>query len=494
MEVFKMPTTSAFKTGVRFDALYNRLPEPQRSRAGSWTQKIPAMGFRLASTYCSHKNDINQAIVRSAPHPSKVFYVDAREVQRKYPDLAEEIGSMIEALPGDPVVEEAVVVDAGGGSGTVSEPAANEVLDEIALSDGERFVGADGQIIPLRVYGVRTMKGIRFDLQDMHEAFRSSQQNPCNASSTPSMATIRGASVCQRNVVDIWKFVALVNHFGRHGNENAKLVNDWVVDTIFNAQYGDGVSIRQADHAAGVGGAIPIEFGKDVCGSYAYSFLEGSDNVLESVPSLKRQVLEMGIEDEPWSLWKGGHSEHMRGRLQAADVKAMLSIHPDTRISRGYFWNIPNKQIAANVEKAIRTNVVCDYRVRLDEHPNLTELFVLLVGKEKWLYEEGLGVSTKALSGAIERSETSDLKMEIRHRDEISRIREENATLLAEKDSVNSVLLEEIAKLRDDKVKLAHAAARMLCPRKKLAHIGYDVRNLILRLACPILHRSPIYI
>jgi hypothetical protein len=123
MEVYKMPTTSAFSLGVRFDALYLCLPEPQRSRAGSWTQRIPAMGFRLASTYCAHKNDINRAIVRSAPHPSKVFYVDAREVQRKYPDLSDEL---IGELP-DETLDEADSVEAHGDD---TERVATELLDE----------------------------------------------------------------------------------------------------------------------------------------------------------------------------------------------------------------------------------------------------------------------------------------------------------------------------------------------------------------------------
>jgi hypothetical protein len=69
------------------------------------------MGFRLASTYCAHKNDINRAIFRSAPHPGKVFYVDAREVQRKYPDLSDEIERLIGALPGDPAAGGEAVVD-----------------------------------------------------------------------------------------------------------------------------------------------------------------------------------------------------------------------------------------------------------------------------------------------------------------------------------------------------------------------------------------------
>jgi hypothetical protein len=477
MEVYKMPTTSAFSLGVRFDALYLRLPEPQRSRAGSWTQKIPAMGFRLASTYCAHKNNINRAIVRSAPHPSKVFYVDAREVQRKYPDLYDEVQRLIEALPGE-TVEDAAENEPEEASEAEPELEATEILDEIALSDSERFVGADGQIIPIRVYGERTLRGIRFDVLDMYAAF-TSRERASRSFVAPVTAKINGNPAYERSVVNMRQFVDLIANFGRHGNENANLVYDWVVDTVFTAQYGDGITIRQADHAVGVGVLLPLEFGKDVCGSYSYSFLEGTESALETLPSLKRQVIEMGIDGEPWSLWKGGHSEHMRGRLQAADVKAMLSIHPDTRISRGYFWNIPNKQIASNVEKAIRNNVVANYRVRLDEHPNMTELFVLPISQEKWLYEEGLTIATNALSGAIERSETSDLKMEIRHRDEISRIRDDNAKVLAEKEAANAILLahresencnlrEEIAKLRDDKVKLVHAAARMICPRKKL--------------------------
>jgi hypothetical protein len=324
------------------------------------------------------------------------------------------------------------------------------------MEDNEHFIGADRQTLVIRLYGERTKHRIRFDLDDMFSAFRANQRNPDLASIQPSVARICGANVTiERKVVDMWQFFELIVHFNRHGNENAKLVYDWVIDVVFAAQYGDGIAVRQADHAAGVGDTLPSEFGKDLCGSYAYSFLEGSASVIEAFPCLADKIRELDIADEPWSLWKNGHTEHMRGRLQSADVKEMLAIHPDARISRGHFTHVPAKLLAAKVETSVRTNTISQYRVHLPEHPSMTELFVLPASKEDWLREEGQTTATKILAQAIDKTELSTLKLECKHRDELAKLRDD-------KDA-------EIAKLREEKLKIAHTAARMLCPKKKLA-------------------------
>ena len=66
------------------------------------------------------------------------------------------------------------------------------------------------------------------------------------------------------------------------------------------------------------------------------------------------------------------------------------------------------------------------------------------------------------MAQAIDKTELSTLKLECKHRDEISKLREEHSHLRDEKDA-------EIAKLREEKLKIAHTAARMLCPKNKLA-------------------------
>ena len=72
-----MPSCARFRMGVRFDKLYSALPVSRQSKAGSWPQRINAMGFRLESTHCTHKTNINQEIAKHAPHPNKAFYVCA---------------------------------------------------------------------------------------------------------------------------------------------------------------------------------------------------------------------------------------------------------------------------------------------------------------------------------------------------------------------------------------------------------------------------------
>lgn len=458
-----MPQTCSFRTGVRFDELYMSLPIERRNKSGSWTQRIPAMGFRLESTYCAHVLNINQEIPKGAPNPKKAFYVSAAEVQRKYPEFHERVAHGIESIIGGPSTAsdtEPPTNTTNGAPAPDAEEAAvpDEELTELAMSDAEKFVGCDGHSLTLRLYGERTREKIRFDLEDIFAAFQTSLCNSVRSLTTPAHARVRNAdTTVVRTVVDMRQFIELIVHFKRAGNENARLVYDWVIDVVFHAQYGDGVAPRQADHAAGVGSTLPTEFGKNVCGAYAYAFLKGSDSVLQALPSLKSKIDELGLAGKPWSLWKSGHSEHMRGRLQSADVKKMLDIHPDARITQGHFWHTVNKTLASKVETSIRNDVIAEYRVVLDEHPSMTELFVFPDGDERaeWLHQEGQAIATSTMGSAIERTELSTLKMECKHQEEMGKLREE-------KDG-------EIAKLRDDKVKLAHAAARMLCPRKKLA-------------------------
>ena len=482
-----MPEASAFRYGIRFNQLYNSLPESQRSRAGSWTQKIVAMGFRLSSTYCAHKDNITRQIERTAPHPSKAFYVCARETMRKFPNLTDQISPVLNTMQTqDGGADEASDEAAGGvdmqpnSVNADQEQASDEgaVIQQITLFDNELFVGADGQRMDIRAYGERTRQGIRFDLSDMFAAFQVDTRNlqPALINSVRSQIRVHGGDVVERDLVDMWNFVRAVNHYGRVGNENAALVFDWMVSVVYSAQFGDGSAPSQADHAAGVGHTLPPEFGKDVCGCYAYAFLEGSESVLQELPSLRTFVNTLGIGDEPWSLCKSGHSEHMRGRLQAQDTKEMLAIHADTRITHGHFWSVPNKNLAAKTETSIRQNALAEFSITLDEHPRMTELFVLPTGRQDWLNEEGKRIAAGMLSSALDKSEVSVLKLECKHRDAIDKLRQEKEDVVAKKDETiankDEMIAnkdEMIAKLREEKLKIAHTAARMLCPKKKLS-------------------------
>lgn len=479
-----MPVGARFRLGIRFDQLYASLPVTRRSQAGSWTQRIPAMGFRLESTYCAHKNDINHEIAKQAPHPNKAFYICAVEAKRKFPDYAERLTRAIDTIQGasSELAQSTATTDASRGS----EPAVLlhnppsdgtiHVLREIILREEEKFIGADGQPLTIRIYGERTKANIRFDSLDMYASFKI-QRSVHVATIEPMPVRIDMSGVVfDRTAFDMWQFLELIVHFKRCGNENAKLVYDWVTEVVFTSQYGDGVTLCQADHAAGVGDSLPSEFGKDVCGSYAYSFLEGSVAVTESFPCLANKVAELGIADEPWSLWKNGHTEHMRGRLQASDVKAMLAIHPDARISRGHFWHVPTKPLAAKVEGSVRSNVISQYRVVIPEHDSMIELFVLPHSKEDWLREEGQTIASATATQACDKSEVATLRQECKHRDQMTKLRDDTDVKIAEKDATimekDALLAEkdaQITKLREEKMKIAHAAARTLCPRAKLA-------------------------
>lgn len=476
-----MPEVSAFRYGIRFNHLYNALPASQRSRAGSWTQKIVAMGFRLSSTYCAHKDNITRQIERTAPHPGKTFYVCARETIRKFPNLTDQISPVLNAMH-TADGEETTVSDEPDSAGNDRPDATNPnqaqdsdddtIILQINFLDNELFVGADGQRMDIRAYGERTREGIRFDLGDMLAAFQANIVNnsqPASIESVRSKIRVHGGDVVERDLVDMWNFVRAVNHYGRFGNENAALVFDWMVSVVYSAQFGDRSAPSQADHAAGVGHTLPAEFGKDVCGCYAYAFLEGSESVLQELPSLRTFVDTLGIGDEPWSLCKSGHSEHMRGRLQAQDTKEMLAIHADTRITHGHFWSVPNKNLAAKTETSIRQNTLAEFSVTLDEYPRMTELFILPTGRQDWLNEEGKRIAAGMLSSALDKSEVSVLKLECKHRDAIDKLRQEKDDAVAKKDETIANKDEVIAKLREEKLKIAHTAARMLCPKKKLS-------------------------
>lgn len=476
-----MPTAADFRLGVLFSDVYKTLPTKQQSRAGSWPQKMVSMGFRVESSYCAHKDDINRRIAATAPNPKKVYYVSVANVKRVYPDLRNEVDAAIERLP---VADDVSVCaedtqhaqsdarsDASGPSDIQAErqEGAMREVCAIELREDERFVGSDGQAMCIRAYGERTKNGILFDKNDMYSAFgRTHRKDPSFL--TAISVTVSNAidTATPRHVIDMWQFVELVVHSRWQGSENAKLVYDWVISVVFSAQFGDGNAVTQGDHSLGVGSTLPAEFGKDVCGAYAYAFLEGSADVRKTFPSLNAKLLELGIEKEPWSLWKNGHSEHMRGRLQAADVKELMAIHPNTHMTSGHFWHTPTKAMASKVENNIRTDPVAKYRVQLTEHPNFQELFVLPHSMSEWLREEGQKLTSKAIASAVDKTELAMLKLECKHRDEV-------ASVCGEKDAEIRTLRVEIAakeaenrKLADDKHKVAHVAARMLCPKKKL--------------------------
>lgn len=481
-----MPLASSFRLGVRFTSLYNALPIAQRSKAGSWTQRIPAMGFRLSSVYCAHKDNIHREIMISAPHPNKAFYVCAREIMRKFPDTSDQIAPQIEELARgqgedtQPETTPATTRQAAPSTSTSASPEPSDppadapsdtqsserfTLSEIQLLDHEHFVGADGSRMDIRSYGERQYDTIRFDLRDMFEAFQANiARNPIPTSIqwTSSRVCLASNDLAERSVVDMWNFVRTVEHYHRLGNENAAIVFEWMIKVIFNAQFGSGETPCQADHAAGVGRTLPTAFGKDVCGSYAYAFLNGSESVLEAFPSLRAKISELGIADKKWSLWKDGHSEHMRGRLHASDVKKMLTIHPECRISHGFFWHAPSKALAAKCETSVRANVLTANRVTLPEHPTLTELFVLAEDQEAWLDDEAQALVNANVTQGLDKSELVMLKA-------MNKMREECDEKLGEKDAVIRAKEEEIKVLNREKIDIAHAAARLLCPKKKLS-------------------------
>lgn len=64
----------------------------------------------------------------------------------------------------------------------------------------------------------------------------------------------------------------------------------------------------------------------------------------------------------------------------------------------------------------------------------------------------------------LEKSELVTLKLENGHRKETDILRDEYRALLEEKDR-------QIATLNEEKLSIAHCAARMLCPKKKLAQL-----------------------
>ena len=483
-----MPNTcTMFRFGVRFDQMYNDVPIEQRSRAGSWPQKLVSMGFRLDATYCTHKKNIHHRIAQSAPHPLKTFYVNVDTVIRNYPDLKTKIEQAVTSLNGEAsstqpadagtsngqqgIVHGVVTGQPSGDTGELvpqerrSETRLLDSISPIVLRDDERFVDTDGQPLAIRVYGVRTKQGIRFDKADMFAAFGRTQRTDPNFFQATTMNIDDSEGVVQRDVITMWQFVELVAHCKRHGSNNAELVFDWVISVVFSAQFGDGTSTTQADHAMGVGDTLPIEFGKDVCGAYSYTILEGEADVVETFPCIGDKLKELGVEDNEWSLKKGGHSENMRGRLQSSDVKALLALHPKARISRGHFWHAPTKSMACKIEGCIRDDPIAKYRIRLPECSS-TELFVLPHSLEDWLHEEGQSIANKIITQAVDRSELTALKIECKHRDEMAALHNEMAKMRDDKDA-------QITKLRDEKVKIAHAAARMLCPKKKLVTLDH---------------------
>jgi hypothetical protein len=461
------------------------------------------MGFRIESTYCTHKNNIHHRIASSAPNPMKVFYVNVHTVVRNFPNIKTRVEEAVSSLTGEAIASQSL--DGGTSHSTENEAGSQEqsqrseeeesqeirseaqLLEEIVISDAEAFVGSDGHPLAIRAYGVRTTEGIRFDKADMFAAFGRTYRSDPNFIQATTVNVGDAQFNRLRDVITMWQFVELLAHCKRHGSENAELVFDWVISVVFSAQFGDGTIPTQADHAMGVGETLPREFGMSACGSYAYSFLEGGSDVVEVFACVADKLKELGIEGDNWSLKKGGHTEGMRGRLQAADIKTLLALHPKARISRGHFWHAPSKEIACKIEGRIRDDPIDKYRIRLPGC-TFTELFLFPHAHEDWLHEEGQAIATKVIMQAVDQSELATLKLECKHRAEVANLRNEMASLREDKDAQLAKVRQEngaqldkmrddkdaqITKLRDEKVKIAHAAARMLCPKKKLITLDH---------------------
>ena len=69
-----------------------------------------------------------------------------------------------------------------------------------------------------------------------------------------------------------------------------------------------------------------------------------------------------------------------------------------------------------------------------------------------------------AVSKALDKSDLGILKIQCKHRDEIDALKDKHQAEIA-------ALAAEVSRLKEQKQKIAFNAARILCPKKKLAEM-----------------------
>jgi hypothetical protein len=349
-------------------------------------------------------------------------------------------------------------------------------LSRLELDAHEQFVDNCGHQMTIRMYGERTRAGLRFNLEDLYEVFQ--RQHHCDPNGM-SIDTVRVTETREMvRVLDMWDFLSLVSTAQRRGNENAKTIFAWVVDTVFGAQFGDATaSVPQSMHAMGVGTSLPAEFGQRVSGAYAFTFLRGSADLCGLFPSLGRKIDELGLgADSEWYVGKSGHTDNMRRRL--GEHKNALNIHESFCIQHGCFWNTTNKKLASATETQIQNDVLGDFKVTLDGY-DFDELFVMtpaLIGDP--LRVEGQSIANEIVAKALDTSEAKMLRAGHKHRDEMDALREKNDALkekyTIDLETSREKHASEVDALRAENAKLvANTAAlnalRLIVPPKTLA-------------------------
>ena len=496
IQVVRLPSSAPFRIGVRFDTIYHALPDSLRSRCGSWPQKLTAMGVRRSLCHCTQKNDINRVVENTSPNPQKTIWVPLDVAKTVFPTLASQIDAavppaVVTAISAgaantgpDPVVNPVVNAvadiptdDGGPGEypdGPRAEPGLgiSESLEKIELDAQDQFTDHNGHTMEIRMYGGRTRDAIRFNLSDLREVF--GRCNFHNTSSiSPTSIGVIGARETVR-VVDMWDFVYFVGLTQAHGNQNARTLFAWVVDTVFAAQFGEApTSVPQSMHALGAGTSLPAEFGQRVSGAYAFAFLRGSTQLCEQFPALKEKIANLGIDAaSEWYVAKSGHTDNMRRRF--GEHKVTLNIHESFCMQHGVFWSTTNKKLASSAESQIQNDFLADYSVKLDGH-NFSELFVMipdLMGET--LRSEGQSITNDVVAKALDTSEAKMLRAEHKHRDDMDALKENHAGNMDAMRTAMDGMRVTMDELRTENSKLAANTAalnalRLIVPPKTLA-------------------------
>ena len=478
-----MPPTVPFRIGVRFDTIHAQLPVALQSKAGSWPQRVRSTGIRTEQCYCSHKHDVQRAISHSKPHPLKVLWVPRQVAINTFPAMKEDIVAatasilqedadqedLHEAREDTTAEAEQPITDDESGT-PCDDPSHMDELLPIEVLDEERFVSHAGEPMSIRLYGERTRRGMHMNLKDLHRAFGRTRKVATDINGRQIKTKGTGEIV---RVIDMWDFVALVAMWQRTDNPNAKIIYEWILDVVFDAQYGDGEKcVPQAAHAIGTGSTLPSEFGQRVCGVYAFAFLCGSKELLEEFASLRAKAIELGLGESGWYLVKVGHTENMRERI--AQLRRLLQqIYPSFFIEHGQFWHTPDKKSASSAEKKIQNDPLGEYSVTLDGY-DFTELFMIpatMLGEP--LRVLGQDLVNDTVTRTVDTSETKLLKLRHTHRDELDALKADHLEAL---EGLRNTTSDRLEGLRVENARLVATdvtmrALRLMCPPRTLAKI-----------------------
>jgi hypothetical protein len=428
---------SHFRKGVSLSSLLSAMPEADRPSRSYHNPKILQI-LKILRYYVSVDTDLHKTLPLSSLKRNKVIWVSRSDARRVLKDRADAIlpltdEDQVDGVNFPPPIgsREANQDPAAYESQTVSEPADMRILSRVSVSEEERFVNSEGEIVPITLCGDHTYEGIRFFIDDIYDSCQLRRGNIPGTDVTGIVVENVIVDCLPVRVVDFRNALRLFAHFDRNGSSFAMSVMDWCARVIHSVQYGDADAPRPqrlAAHMRTVAGRSMPDPMADCDAKMLYMETLGDVETLkETWPALAASVPAGGNNADYFATKLGEGSGHRFGDNARAAIAVHAGVQPEcydfrpTPLSRRSRIAIESAFAEKYAECAVPTDPECRFS-------GDTEIFLFHRDQLRpaWKYvQREMAVAEEDISSMITTSEVSDLK----HQLEVSELKAQNKQL-----------------------------------------------------------------